>query len=92
MVIDIVPDRVAVPGPGLFQPLTIAAQRCKGCGLCLSVCPHEVLALDASVVNALGYHPVRLIDAVACTSCALCARICPDAVFTIDAPARGGRA
>lgn len=71
-----------------FAPLEIALDRCKGCGLCVDVCPKHVLALDGSIVDALGYHPVRLIDAAACTSCALCARICPDAVFTVYARPR----
>jgi 2-oxoglutarate ferredoxin oxidoreductase subunit delta len=71
-----------------FEPLDVAAHRCKGCGLCVSVCPKGVLELDASLVNELGYHPVRLTDAGACTSCALCARICPDAVFAVYARPR----
>ena len=73
-----------------FRPLDIAADRCKGCGLCVDVCPKRVLALDPVVVNPLGYHPVRLIDDAACTSCALCARICPDAIFTVYARPKGG--
>jgi len=72
-----------------FVPLDIKADRCKGCGLCLDVCPRHVLALDPVVVNPLGYHPVRLIDAAGCTSCALCARICPDAVYTVFARPKG---
>ncbi len=72
-----------VPEP--FEPLAIARDRCKGCGLCVGICPKHVLALDEAVVNQLGYHPVRLTDAAACTSCALCARICPDAVFAVFA-------
>jgi len=63
----------------------IAGDRCKGCGLCIDVCPKGVLVLDESIVNGLGYHPVRLTDADACTSCALCARICPDVVYTVYA-------
>ena len=73
------------PPPG-FVPLAIRIDRCKGCELCVGACPHHVLALDAAIVNPLGYHPVRLIDATGCTSCAICARVCPDAVFTIFAP------
>jgi 2-oxoglutarate ferredoxin oxidoreductase subunit delta len=72
-----------------FMPLEIAVDRCKGCGLCVDVCPKHVLALDPGVVNPLGYHPVRLTDAAACTSCALCARICPDAVYTVFARPKG---
>jgi len=70
-------------GLGAFRPLDLELDRCKGCGLCVSVCPPHVLALDETIVNALGYHPVRLTNAEACTSCALCARICPDAVFAV---------
>jgi 2-oxoglutarate ferredoxin oxidoreductase subunit delta len=71
-----------------FAPLDVAVDRCKGCSLCVAACPKEILQLDVSVVNALGYHPVRLIDAAACTSCALCARVCPDAVFAVFARPR----
>ncbi|HEX6867706.1 MAG TPA: 4Fe-4S dicluster domain-containing protein [Candidatus Limnocylindrales bacterium] len=71
-----------------FRPLDIAVDRCKGCGLCVDACPKGILALDGSVVNALGYHPVRLADPTACTSCALCARICPDSVFAVFARRR----
>ena len=74
--------------PG-FVPLDIAVDRCKGCGLCVDVCPKHVLTLDVAVVNPLGYHPVQLTDAAACTSCALCARICPDAVYTVFARPTG---
>lgn len=80
-------------GPGMdgrdvFTPLEIAAERCKGCSLCVAVCPKRILALDVSTVNELGYHPVRLAAAAACTSCALCARICPDTVFAVFARPR----
>ena len=64
-------------------PIEIATDHCKGCELCIGACPKHILALDMDVVNALGHHPVRLLDAAPCTSCALCARICPDVVFTI---------
>ena len=68
-----------------FEPLDIATDRCKGCGLCVDTCPKHVLELDHSIVNALGYHAVHLTDAAACTSCAICARICPDTAFSVYA-------
>ena len=85
---------VAVGGDGApaWSPLAIARDRCKGCELCVAACPHHLLALDRGVVNALGYHPIQLLDAASCTSCAFCARICPDAVFTVYAPPRRGPA
>jgi 2-oxoglutarate ferredoxin oxidoreductase subunit delta len=85
-------DALARSLPLPFQPLDIAADRCKGCGLCVDVCPKGVLALDPVVVNPLGYHPVRLTDPGPCTSCALCARICPDAIFTVYARPKAGAA
>ncbi len=71
---------------GSRSPLAIAEGRCKGCELCITACPHHVLELDRTVVNRLGYHPVRLTDEAGCTSCAICAKVCPDAVFTVFAP------
>lgn len=70
----------------VWMPLGIATDRCKGCELCVAACSKHALALDLGVVNALGYHPIHLLDAGACTSCAFCARVCPDVVFTVYAP------
>ncbi|MEO5964670.1 MAG: 4Fe-4S binding protein [Candidatus Limnocylindrales bacterium] len=68
-----------------FRPVVIAEERCKGCGLCVDVCPPHALVLDERFVNAMGHHVARLVDADACTSCAKCARVCPDAGLTIYA-------
>jgi 2-oxoglutarate ferredoxin oxidoreductase subunit delta len=72
-----------------FRPVLVAHERCKGCGLCIDVCAPHVLELDVGVVNAMGHHPVRLVDASGCTSCAKCARVCPDAALTIFARPKG---
>jgi len=73
-------------------PLMIASERCKGCELCVTVCPAHVLALDTARLNDLGHHPIHLTDPLRCTSCALCAKVCPDSVFTVFAPIREARA
>lgn len=88
MAIAVRPAETEVQAQETFEPLDIAGERCKGCGLCVDVCPKHVLMLDESMSNDLGYHPVRLTDPAACTSCALCARICPDAVFAVYARPR----
>jgi 2-oxoglutarate ferredoxin oxidoreductase subunit delta len=85
MTVAIGTRKLAAHAHGSFKPLVIAADRCKGCGLCVDTCPKHVLELGTGDVNEHGYHPVRLTDAAACTSCALCARICPDAVFAVYA-------
>ena len=57
--------------------IVIDTERCKGCELCISVCPQHVIRV-ASAFNAKGYHPAALVDpAGACTGCAVCAIICP---------------
>lgn len=62
---------------------TINEARCKGCGLCVSVCPKRLLKLSADKGNDSGYHPVEMRDEEACLACGACFRICPDTVITI---------
>ena len=56
---------------------------CKGCSLCVSACPKDILQLDTSRVNTKGYNPVVCTDNGNCISCAFCATICPDLVITV---------
>ena len=37
--------------------VTINEVICKGCGLCVSVCPKSVLALSTTKINPAGYNP-----------------------------------
>jgi 2-oxoglutarate ferredoxin oxidoreductase subunit delta len=72
------------------QRLIIDQERCKGCGLCIAVCPHHVLQFG-NQPNRHGQLPVAPSKdrEDLCTSCARCARSCPDvaiSVFRPDAP------
>lgn len=60
----------------------VEAWRCKGCRLCVEVCPEHALAL-ATALNRQGYHPAELADPDACTGCAHCARMCPEAAISV---------
>jgi len=62
--------------------IEVSDDHCKGCGLCVTACPQEVMALDMSRLTPKGYHPVQLI-AEGCTGCAICAIVCPDAALTV---------
>lgn len=55
---------------------------CKGCALCISVCPQEVLRLDEERLTPRGYHPAQIYRD-GCTGCAVCALMCPDAAITV---------
>ncbi len=55
---------------------------CKGCSLCVSACPQEVLALSSERITAKGYHPAELI-AQGCTGCGICAIVCPEAAIVV---------
>jgi 2-oxoglutarate ferredoxin oxidoreductase subunit delta len=63
--------------------VVIREDRCKGCGLCVNVCPVEILQLAEDQFNVKGHHPVEVTDPEKCTGCAMCATICPDVVFTV---------
>ena len=63
--------------------IIIDEDRCKGCGLCVSVCPKKILRLAEGRFNAKGYSPIEVFDADKCTGCAICAIVCPDVVFAV---------
>lgn len=57
---------------------------CKGCGLCISVCPKKLLRLAKERMNDKGYNPAVLSDEAACIGCAMCGVICPDSAITVE--------
>jgi 2-oxoglutarate ferredoxin oxidoreductase subunit delta len=60
--------------------VTIDVETCKGCELCITACPPEVLSMSTAV-NRHGYHYPQLHPG--CTGCSACLFICPDFVFEI---------
>lgn len=57
---------------------------CKGCELCVSVCPKDILALDETRLNISGYNPCMVSDMDECIACANCAKMCPEAAITVE--------
>ena len=64
--------------------VTFQEDLCKGCGLCVSVCPVKIISLDTDRINAKGYHPATVDEMDKCISCANCATMCPDLVITVE--------
>ncbi|MBR9979979.1 MAG: 4Fe-4S dicluster domain-containing protein [Desulfatitalea sp.] len=60
----------------------IELNRCKGCGLCVMVCPKKVLELSDQV-NNMGYFPAYQARPEDCILCAICCTMCPDVAISI---------
>lgn len=56
--------------------------RCKGCELCTTVCPVNIVKLSDKI-NAKGYHPATVTDQDKCIGCTFCATMCPDTVIEV---------
>lgn len=54
----------------------INAEECKGCGLCVEVCPPSVLKISEAL-NRMGYHPAEY-QGIECTGCGVCFYVCPE--------------
>lgn len=59
----------------------IDGERCKGCGLCVTVCPNKGLAVSKTS-NKKGFFPAEIIS-FECSGCISCALICPEAAIDV---------
>lgn len=57
---------------------------CKGCGLCVHICPKKVLVLDETRINAKGYNPSTPKFIENCIACGMCGMVCPDSAITVE--------
>lgn len=62
--------------------ITINKEKCKGCLLCVGVCPKGSLA-PLKELNKKGFLPVGFKSEAACAGCKFCALICPDCCIEI---------
>jgi 2-oxoglutarate ferredoxin oxidoreductase subunit delta len=56
---------------------------CKGCELCIDVCPRPGVFAISDEVNSKGYRRILVADLSLCTGCELCELMCPDIAITI---------
>jgi 2-oxoglutarate ferredoxin oxidoreductase subunit delta len=67
------------------KQIHIDAKLCKGCHICISVCPHDVLK-KADAVDDRGYYLPVVAHLESCTICRLCEMECPDFAISVEEP------
>ena len=70
--------------------IIINIERCKGCGLCIAVCPKNGISISKKS-NKRGYFPAEAANSdsfdkltTSCTGCAVCALVCPDVAIEVQ--------
>lgn len=57
--------------------LNVITKRCKGCGICATFCPKNVLAVSE-------IEKIEVVNEEACIGCGQCEMRCPDfAIFVV---------
>jgi 2-oxoglutarate ferredoxin oxidoreductase subunit delta len=67
--------------------IVVDRERCKGCGVCIPVCPQKVI-ITSSKLNQKGYPPAEFKENLkegekGCTGCAMCATVCPEVAIEV---------
>ena len=55
--------------------LSLNMEKCVGCGMCITVCPHAVFKMNEKHVH--------IVDRDACMECGACAQNCPAEAITV---------
>jgi len=56
---------------------------CKGCYICLEVCPKKVFEKSVEL-SEKGFHPVVAAHPEKCTHCLQCEMLCPDLAIHVE--------
>jgi 2-oxoglutarate ferredoxin oxidoreductase subunit delta len=62
--------------------IQIDTELCKGCAICTSFCPKELISLSDQL-NAAGYQYAVCGDSGQCTGCAICALVCAEVAIEV---------
>mgnify|MGYP000635735836 FL=1 len=64
-----------------MEKIKLNTKRCKGCYLCVSVCPVKALS-PSGELGEQGFETVK-VDEEKCIACGSCYRMCPDYAIEI---------
>jgi 2-oxoglutarate ferredoxin oxidoreductase subunit delta len=77
------PKEVVVTSEKTGHTIRILDEFCKGCTICVEVCPTDVLVMESVGTRWQG-STVRVVDADACIACMLCELQCPDFAIVVE--------
>lgn len=63
--------------------ITIDPDRCKGCMLCVEICPKKVYKQSKDKTNKKGYKIAEAKYPENCIKCRKCELICPDFAINV---------
>jgi 2-oxoglutarate ferredoxin oxidoreductase subunit delta len=63
--------------------MTVDANYCKGCGLCIDACPKKIISFSKNI-NSKGYHYAEVVNQNECIACKMCYQICPDVAIKVE--------
>jgi len=72
----------AFPKKKAAKEVIIDDQFCKGCNLCIEVCPRKVFS-GSSKRSRSGYSMPQAVNPGKCSVCFLCEMTCPDLAITV---------
>lgn len=60
---------------------SVDTDRCKACGLCVSICPKKAITIDKTMITRYGNGSAVISDE--CIGCGACFVVCPDIAITV---------